>query len=206
ESTDLAGGFSIVDLATDAVELMNALDWPAAHVVGISMGGMVAQELVLHNAGRVRGLVIGCSYAGGPGSSLDAPGPMEMFQAMQTGDLNQAIRAAYTANLSAEFTADEAHFAPFYAASTAVRVPMATVMRQAQAAAVHSTQSRLTQITSPTLVMHGTSDRMLRYSNGELIASLIPRARLHTFDDVGHLFWWEQPVPSATAIRDHLLA
>jgi len=79
------------------------------------------------------------------------------------------------------------------------------IMRQVQAAFVHDTSTRLPSVTTPTLVMHGTADDMLVYSNGELIASLIPDAKLHTFTDVGHLFWWERPEESADAVRRHAL-
>jgi 3-oxoadipate enol-lactonase len=206
ESTDVPGRFSIVDLAEDAVAAMDDLGWSSAHIMGVSLGGMVAQELGLHHRDRVRRLVLGCTYAGGPGSSADAPGPMEMFLAMQTGDIDVAIRAAYQANLSSTFTADETHFEPFKTASLAVRVPVETVMRQAQAAIGHNTNSRLPTLDIPTLVLHGTADRMVRYSNGEHIAGLIPGARLHTFEDVGHLFWWERPAETRGLIAEHCLA
>lgn len=204
-STDVPGPFSIADLADDAVSVMDGLGWSSAHVMGISMGGMVAQEVALHHPDRVRRLILGCTYAGGPGTSLGAPGPMEMFVAMQTGNVDHAIRAAYLANLSATYTADETHFEPFKAASLAVRVPMETVARQFQAAAGHNTYSRLPTLDAATLVLHGTADRMIEYGNGLNVANLIPGARLHSFDDVGHLFWWERTVQTAELTIEHCL-
>jgi 3-oxoadipate enol-lactonase len=203
ESTDVPGEFSIGDLAADALGLLDALGWETAHVMGISMGGMIAQELVLAAPERVRSLVIGCSYCGGEGSSLAAPGPVSMLEAMATGDPEIAIRAGYKANLSPTFTADEAHFASFHDAALSVAAPVEVIMRQVQAAFVHDTSSRLQDITTRTLVMHGTADDMLVYSNGELIASLIPGSTLYTLPDVGHLFWWERPVEAAAEIRHH---
>jgi 3-oxoadipate enol-lactonase len=205
-STDVPGPFSIVDLADDAVSVMDELGWSSAHVMGISMGGMVAQEVALHHPDRVRGLVLGCTYSGGPGTSLGAPGPTEMFVAMQTGNIDVAIRAAYLANLSATYAADETHFEPFKAASLAVRVPMETVMRQFQAAAGHDTYSRLPTLEAATLVVHGTADRMIEYGNGVNVANLIPGARLHSFDEVGHLFWWERTAETAELIIEHCRA
>jgi len=128
-----------------------------------------------------------------------------MLEAMSTGDPEIAIRAGYTANLSPSFTADESHYAPFHDAALSVAAPVEVIMRQVQAAFVHDTSTRLPSVTTPTLVMHGTADDMLVYSNGELIASLIPDAKLHTFTDVGHLFWWERPEESADAVRRHAL-
>src|SRR5919202_1408453 len=62
--------FTLAELASDAVELLGELDVDTAHVVGISMGGMVAQELALNHPSRVRTLTLGCTYCGGPGSRL----------------------------------------------------------------------------------------------------------------------------------------
>jgi 3-oxoadipate enol-lactonase len=202
ESTDVPGEFTIRDLADDAVALLDVLDWPSAHVMGISLGGMVAQELALTRRNRVRTLTVGCSYAGGAGSTLEAPGPMSMFEAMNTGDIEIAIRAAYAANLSPTYRADESHYEPFMAAALAVRVPTAIVRRQAQAAFTHDTSARLPELDIPTLVLHGTADQMLLPSNGEQIARLIPGAHLRLFSDVGHLFWWERTDETVQLMRN----
>ncbi|GAB2464617.1 alpha/beta fold hydrolase [Jatrophihabitans fulvus] len=206
DSTDPDGGdFTIAELADDAVAVMDAAGLDVAHVMGISMGGMVAQEIVLNHAHRVRTLTLGCTYCGGPGSSLAAPGPLRMMQAMGAGDLDGAMRVAYEANLGPAFREDESHFAPFTRTSLSVRVPVPVVLRQAKAAFGHDTSARLPQITAPTLVVHGTADEMLEYANGELIASLVPDAELHSLDGVGHLFWWEQPDVTASLLRRHCL-
>jgi 3-oxoadipate enol-lactonase len=206
DSTDVPGQFSIADLADDAAALLEVLGWSDANVMGISMGGMVAQELALRHPERVRALVLGCTYAGGAGSTLAAPGPMRMFEAMTTGNIDIAIRTAYEANLSAAYCDDESHFAPFKTASLAVHVPVPTVMRQAQAAFVHDASDRLGRITAPTLVLHGTADDMIEASNGGHVAELIPGARLRTLDGLGHLFWWEQSDTVAAFVRTHCLA
>ncbi len=206
ESTDVSGAFTIVELAADAVALMDAIGWDSAHVMGISMGGMVAQELVLRYPERVRSLVLGCTYAGGAGAALDAPGPLQVLEAMNTGDVEFAMRAMYEANLSVGFRAEESHYEAFKQMGLSVRVPAQLVMRQAQAAFFHDASARLPQLRAPTLVLHGTADRMVRYSNAEHIAGLVPGSRLRAFDDAGHLFWWEQPALSAELVREHCVA
>jgi pimeloyl-ACP methyl ester carboxylesterase len=206
ESDDVAGDFTVHDLAEDVVAVLDALGIADAHVLGVSLGGMIAQDLVLNHPERVRRLVIGCSYCGGPGASLRASGPIRMMTAMQTRDVEQAIRAAYVSNLSAAFAADEHNYAPFKKASLAVAAPVNVILRQAKSAFAHDVSARLGEIETPTLVLHGREDDMLEYLNGELIAKLIPSANLHTFEETGHLFWWEHPVDSAALIREHCLS
>jgi pimeloyl-ACP methyl ester carboxylesterase len=206
ESTSRGEQFSTAELAADALALLDALDVPHAHVLGISMGGMVAQELVLTAPDRVRSLVLGCTYAGGAGSSLIAPGPIMMFEAMQTGDADKAVRATFEANFSAAYVADDAHYPPWLTMALAVQVPVPIVIAQAQAAFVHDTSTRLPTVTAPTLVLHGTTDQVIPYLNASLIAAAIPGAKLITFDDVGHLFWLERHDETVAAVRRHCLS
>ena len=72
-----------------------------------------------------------------------------------------------------------------------------------QAIAAFDVSARLPTLERPTLVIHGDVDMMLPFPNGELIASLIPGARLERLVDVGHMFWWEEPVRSAALIVGH---
>src|SRR3712207_1930365 len=73
KSSRIDASFSLVELADDAAALLAALGIDSAHVVGVSMGGMVAQELTLRHPDRVRTLVVGCSYSGGEGNALTDP-------------------------------------------------------------------------------------------------------------------------------------
>ena len=204
DSTDVPGPFTIAELADDAAAVLDAVGWESAHVFGISMGGMVAQELVLNHPERVRRLVLGCTYCGGPRTNPMAPGPMRMMTAMNSGNIEAALRAGFEANLSPTWAADDDHWRDFQAIALAARVPVPVVLRQAQAAFVHDTSTRLPTITAPTLVMAGTVDEMVLYANNEVIASLIPGARLHSLPDVGHLFWWERPGEVVETITKHL--
>jgi 3-oxoadipate enol-lactonase len=206
-SAEVSEPFTIADLATDAVTVMDAAGLDTAHVLGISMGGMTAQQLALAAPDRLRTLTLGCTYPGGPGSSLIAPedaGPL--LEAFGSGDADRVFKAAYAVNLSPGFRADESHYADFAAMAGALPARQATVQLQIQAIGGHDTQARLTEIAAPTLVIHGTADKMIPVANGELIASLIPGADLELLEDVGHMFWWEQPDRSAELIRSHALS
>lgn len=204
-SDDVAGEFTVVDLAEDAVALLDALGVDAAHVLGFSLGGMVAQEVALRHPARVRTLVLAGTYPGGAGTDLNAPGPLAMLQAAQSGDADVALRAAFAANFSAAYAADESHYEPFKQAGLSQRVRVETVVAQARAAFFHDASDRLPKIEAPTLILHGTDDQMILYSNGRLLATLLPDATMHTFEGAGHLFFWEQPDETLEVIRTHAL-
>jgi pimeloyl-ACP methyl ester carboxylesterase len=205
-SAEVEAPFTIADLAADAITVMDAAGLETAHVLGISMGGMAAQELALAHPDRLRTLTLGCTYPGGPGSSLIAAedaGPL--LEAMGSGNLDRVLQAMYEVNLSPGFRADSSHFADFETMAKALPARQRTVQMQMGAVGGHDTQARLPEITAPTLVIHGTEDKMIPVANGRLIASLIPGAHLEILDGVGHLFWWEQPEHSAELIRTHAL-
>ena len=199
--------FTIADLAGDTAALLDALELETVHVVGISMGGMIAQELALAHPERIRSLTVGASYCGGPEGTLMAPEDLQMLAtAYASGVPEQVFRAMWEINLSPGFRADDSRFAAFTEMGSALPAPQPVVLQQMRACAIHDTHERLGQIELPTLVIHGDADRLLGYSNGRQIAGLIPGARLETLAGVGHMFWWEQPQRSAELIREHALA
>jgi pimeloyl-ACP methyl ester carboxylesterase len=206
-SAPIDGPFTIAEMAADTAGLLEALEIESAHVVGISMGGMIAQELALAHPERLRSLTLGCTYCGGPGSGLmPEENAQKLLGGLASGDREQAIRAGYEVNLSPAFRADEGHFAAFHEMATRVPAAKQTIELQVQAIFGHDTSGRLDGISTPTLIVHGTDDGVLPFPNGELIASLMPAARFEPFEGIGHMFWWEQPERSAELIREHALA
>jgi 3-oxoadipate enol-lactonase len=206
-SQPVSEAFSITEMAADTAALLEALEIERAHVLGISMGGMIAQELALAHPDRLRSLTLGCTYCGGQGSQLMDPADFQgLVEAMGSGDAQRVFRAMYELNLSPGFRAEESRFADFVAMAEALPASRETIGFQVQAITAHDTSARLPDLATPTLVIHGTADRVLGYPNGPLIDSLLPSSRLETFEDVGHMFWWEQPERSAELIRQHALA
>lgn len=198
--------FTTADLAADAIGLLDALEIERAHVVGISMGGMAAQEMALAHPERMRTLTLGATYCGGPEGTLMDPEDLKMLAtAMASGDRERVLRAMWEINLSPAFREDDSRFAGFRQMASALPSPREVILQQMRACGAHDTSARLVQISVPTQVVHGTADRLLGVGNGEQIAALLgvePRL----LEDVGHLFWWEQPQRSAALIRDHALA
>jgi pimeloyl-ACP methyl ester carboxylesterase len=203
-STRLEGPLTIAQLADDATGLLAALEVESAHVLGISMGGMVAQELALRHPERVRTLTLGCTYCGGEGSALTPEDVMlRLAGGMRSGDRERAIRTAWEVNVSPGFAANEDAYGRFLEIGRRRAVSVEVIMEQVRAIVEHDTSARLPRIAQPTLVVHGTLDQMIPVQNGHMIAGLIGGSRLEIYDGVGHLFVWERPESSAELIRAH---
>ncbi len=195
--------FTIRHLADDAVALLDALGLERVHVCGISMGGMVAQEIAINAPERVRTLTLGCTYCGGPDATFASEQDMRFLaEALTSGDRERALRAMFAINVSPTYADDPAHWQEFVERASATPTPQAFIQLQMQAIIGHDAHDRLGEITAPTLVVHGTLDRMLPAGNAQVIADLIPGARLELLEDIGHCFFWEAPDRSAALIRD----
>jgi 3-oxoadipate enol-lactonase len=206
-STRLEGPVTIREMAHDAAGLVRALELDTAHVLGISMGSMIAQELALAEPQLIRTLTLGCSYCGGPGSVPTVEAVItSMGEAIASGVPERMIRASWEANVSPAFAADDAAWARFLEISLRRRVSLEVIVAQTQACIEHDTSARLGGIELPTLVVHGTVDRVLPVQNGHMVAGLIAGSRLEQLDDIGHLFFWERPELSAELLRAHVAA
>lgn len=206
-STRVYEPFSIADLARDAAALLDALGVPRAHVLGFSMGGMVAQELALARPGAIGALVLASTYCGGPGStSARAETIRRLTEPMAAGDREGALRAAWEVNVSRTFASNVDASARFRAIAARKRVAARVIAEQMRAIASHDTSARLGAIQAPTLVAHGTSDEMVPVENAQMIARLVPHARLELIAGAGHLFFWEDPGRAAALVLEHLAA
>jgi 3-oxoadipate enol-lactonase len=205
-STPLQGPVTIRQMADDAAALLGALGLESAHVLGISMGGMIAQELALGHRSLIDTLTLGCTYCGGPGSALASQEVMsKLAAAMASGDPERVIRAGWEINVSAAMGADERGWESFRAIGMRRAVALPVILEQVQACGAHDANARLPELADlPTLVIHGTDDQLLPVQNGQLIASRIPGSRVQIFDGVGHLFFWERPERSAELVHEHV--
>ena len=203
-SSRLEGPITIVRMAEDAVGLLDALGIDAAHIVGISMGGMIAQELALAHPDRVRTLTLGCTYCGGEGSTLMAPELVKrMAEVRKSRDRDRILRLTWEANVSAAQAEDAASYSTYCDISQERAVALSVIAAQVAAINGHDTSARLPELAMPTLVVHGTADQVIPVENGRMVSSLIADSRFETFDGVGHLFFWERPDRAAELVREH---
>jgi 3-oxoadipate enol-lactonase len=199
------GHFSIRTLADDAANLLTALDIERPHVFGVSMGGMIAQELVLNYPQRVNGLILGCT---GPGFAHGVQAkPETMSKMMPAPGLSpdEIVRNFWTIVCSHTFIQHAAAFLEgMVAASLAQPTPMETLVHQMVAINTFDSYDRLPQIKAKTLVIHGDLDLLVPPPNGRILAERISSAELRTLPGVAHMFFWEEAQKSATMVTQFL--
>jgi pimeloyl-ACP methyl ester carboxylesterase len=194
-------------MAADALGVLDGLGLERAHVLGVSMGGMVAQELALAHPDRVASLTLGCTSCGGTQSrATDQAVIRALTAAVLSRDQERMLRTGFQFVVSPQFAADPAHYADFVAAARRHPADIPLLMSQQAAVVAHDTYARLRALTVPTLVIHGTADQLLAAVNGDLVASLIAGARLELLEGAGHLFFWERPAQAARLVREHVAA
>jgi 3-oxoadipate enol-lactonase len=206
-SAPAQGAVTVGGLADDALALLDALGVDDAHVLGVSLGGMVAQELALAAPQRVRTLTLGCTSCGGTQSKPTAAEVVQrLTAAVLSRDRERMLRTGFELVVSHGYATDPAHYAAFAEAAERYPATVPALLAQQAALDAHDTYARLRGLRVATLVIHGSDDELMAAINGDLVASLIPGARLERLDGVGHLFFWEQPERSAELVREFALS
>lgn len=197
---------SIPELAGDAVRLLDALGIDAAHVYGLSMGGMIAQEMAIRFPDRVRALILGATSHGGPRAVLPSP---RIASALVSRSAPSAVRAELVgrALFTPGFREREPELVRTYLGLLgAHRASARGLLSHLAASAYHDTRARLGDIVAPTLVLHGEHDELTPVANARLLAAGIPRATLSLVADAGHGYLVEQPEASHAAFTEWLAA
>jgi len=185
------GEFTIKQFADDTAGLIEAVGIKKANVLGVSMGGMIAQELAINHPRKVDKLILCATNCGGKESIYP---PREIL--MKLVDRGGTTREVFERVLSLMFPQDwldsnrdflDAFFQRY------IRAPATeeNALRQFVATARFQTYERLPKIKAPTLVMTGKKDVLIPPENSRIIASRIPGAKLVEFEDAGHGFIYQ---------------
>jgi pimeloyl-ACP methyl ester carboxylesterase len=190
----------IAGLAEDAVRLLDHAGVSAAHVIGNSLGGMIAQEMALRHPTRVRSLSLLATSTGTVSIPLSPWTMLTLARAMRGGTerrerlLRACLRAASMAKLP-----------PLGGVCLSVASPIGA-RAQFHAAARWTSTWRLGRIAAPTLVVHGREDRLVPAANARLMARRIPTATLELLRGAGHLILDDAPERVGAALTRFLAA
>ena len=170
--------------------MIDKLDIPRAHIFGVSMGGMIAQEFALRHPKRTATLTLGCTTAGGKHGVPPPPESLKILTAPREGvSPADVIRRGWPLGHTPKYIAE--HRDVLEAAIPRLLkypTPPFAFQRQLEATYTLQTYDRLPQIKAPTLVVTGAEDVLIPAKNSEIIASQIAGAKLHIIPDVGHAF------------------
>ena len=192
--------------AQDTAGLLEALAIDAAHIYGVSMGGMIAQEFTLRYQEKVISLILGCTMCGGPYAVMPDVEAITLLFDPERGKrltLEEMARESLPFMFSQEFIDNNPDIVEHYIAKQVEYFPpLHGFRRQAEAIVGHDACDQLPQIKAPTLVIAGTADRLVPVENARILASTIPNAELVLLENAGHGYFVEAAVEANRAIFD----
>lgn len=185
--------YTLSDMAADTVGLLDALGIASAHIVGVSLGGMIAQALAIEHPTRVRSLAIVMSHSGNPDLPPSDPDALKALATPAPDpriDEEAYLRHSVTLNRvigSPAYPVAEAELREFARISARRSYNPAGAARQfAVSRCASDRRAGLRQLQMPALVVHGTADRLVPLVAGEDIARHIPKSWLLTIEGMGH--------------------
>jgi pimeloyl-ACP methyl ester carboxylesterase len=207
ESEDPGGPFTTADLADDLVALLDALEIPRAHVLGVFLGGMTAQELALRHPMRVARLVlVGCYARPDAKRRLLIEKWREMARAQTPPDIFVRERLLWTLQDETLEQSDLVEaMARSFPGESAAPISLDLLMRQCDACLAHDTLDRLHLVYQPTLLLCGRHDQLTPPKLHREMADAMPGARLVTFQYGAHLVMAESAQSFNRAVL-HFLA
>jgi len=185
------GPYSTEQMAEDVNGLLDALSIRRTAMLGVSMGGMIAQEFAIQHPEKLSCLILGCTSFGGPES---IPPPKEIWKALLAGPADEQTRMLQQQAMFSDDTIanNRGVIEEYLAARSQFPIPPHALALQADAIVKHDAANSVAKIKTPTLVMTGKDDRLIPPENSRLIAARIPGAILAELPG-GHLFMCEHP-------------
>lgn len=201
--------YTVADMAADTLAVLDDAGVEQVHVVGISMGGMITQEMVLRHPQRVSKAVLMATWPGGHLAKMPDAKLVELLVARvdpnDPGAAEAHLRKLYGAITGPGFAEKNGHLIDM-AVTFALehRIDSESIARQLRAISRFSSWDRLPEWSIPALVLHGDADPLIPHENGELLAQRIPGARLRSLPGVGHLVPLEAPFETFGTLMDFL--
>jgi 3-oxoadipate enol-lactonase len=198
--------FQVTQMASDVIAVLDHAGIARAHVLGISLGGMIAQELAAEHPDRVDALVLAATTPGSP-HGYPIPGPsMALFAVSPFLSADAKLRRHAVNALSTGTARHRPELVEDLVAHVAARPTSPHVASaQAIAGAGYASRHGPGAIQARTLVLHGDADTVVDPRNARILAGRIPDAELLLFPNLGHLLYWEDPEAFGAAVTSFLL-
>ena len=185
--------YSIRLFADDTAGLIESLGMKKAHILGLSMGGYIAQELAINYPHIVKSLILACTGPGGERAVLISPERLKKFTANEGLSPEQILEKDMDIYFSDKFITEHSEkITEFIEISLRYYQPPDAFMRQFAACLKHDTVKRLQRITVPTLIMSGDDDLLVPPENSRILKEFIPHAELNFFRGKRHCFFIEE--------------
>jgi pimeloyl-ACP methyl ester carboxylesterase len=186
-------GYTGDDLVSDAVAVLDRLGIERAHIVGMSMGGAIAQRIAVDHPGRLLSLTLMCTSPIGTGGSELPPPTKDLFGATEAPDwTDREATIAHLLEVDRPYAGtrgiDEDELREIIGRAYDRSTTMASANNHFLVDGSDIERARLAEITAPTLVVHGTADPLFGTAHGEALARAIPGAQLLLIDGLGHEF------------------
>jgi pimeloyl-ACP methyl ester carboxylesterase len=192
-------------IADDVAALIDKLGLERAHVLGISFGGFVAQDLALRYPSKLSRLVLACTSYGGAGHVAPALEVLMAFSSTAGLNTRERIRQYLTMAFTPEFVADQPEIVDEFCRLREENVvPERVYMDQLLSATKFDAAARVGEIDAATLVLTGDGDMVVPRQNSVNLAAAIPGAKMVTIADAGHMFFVEKAEEFNSAVVDFL--
>ena len=204
-STTADRKFTVADMAMNVTAVLDRSRIAHAHVLGASLGGMVAQELAIRFPQRVDRLVLACTTPGWPyGYPMPRASVRRMTEAASL-PVEVAQRSLVENALAPDTLETHPELVDRIVRNQKARSGDAASWKAlANAGATYSGGTRQSLIGSPTMIMYGDADQVVDARNSKLLSGRIPSSQVVVFPGLGHLFFWEKPAQFAKAVTSFL--
>ena len=200
------GPYSVAQLADDAASVLDHAGEESAHVYGLSLGGMIAQQVALRYPDRVRSLVLGATTPGGEHAIAATQDVQDFLRLRERMTAETAVWASVPINYAPRTRLEHGDRIAEDVAQR-LRYPIEREPYAAQLAAAlgHDAYDRLPEIGVPTLVVHGEEDVLIPVGNADVLGARIPGAEVRTYAGAAHLYFTDVPAIDRD-VRDWLSA
>ena len=205
ESDAPPGPYTVAQMAADVIGVLDDAGIERTSVLGVSLGGYIAQQVALAAPERVERLVLVSTAPGGPKAHPMPAATVEVFARYPTMEREAGLRMFVENSLGARGVRELPDLVEEILRYRLERAPTVDAWRaQATAGATFDASERVGEISAPTLVVHGGADVVVDPRNAALLGELIPGARVEVVPDRGHLLIWEDSPRLAEFVTEFL--